>query len=151
MVSLLKNSWQWGKRGIVTKWQWFSARRRSAVKATLERCAEWSRLSASGVCLWLHTHAQRHAGMCWCVRSDVGRRRGLCGGVWLWGGGVVGLQQRQQEEHLRLSWHQVLLSCLNESNLPSPLLPSFTKQISFAVCSSLLIQLPQALCWVHQL
>lgn len=35
-------------------------------------------------------------------------------------GGVVGLQQRQQEEHLRLSWHQVLLSCLNESNLPSP-------------------------------
>lgn len=40
------------------------------------------------------------------------------------GGGVAagGLQRRrrQQEEHLRLSWHQVLLSCLNESNLPSP-------------------------------
>lgn len=90
-----------------------------------------------------------HAGMCWCLCSDVcGEERG---GVWLWGGGVVGLQQRQQEEHLRLSWHQVLLSCLNESNLPSPLLPSFTKQISFAVCSSPLIQLPQALCWAHQL
>ena len=36
-------------------------------------------------------------------------------------------------------WHQVRGSCLNESNLPS----SLTEQISFAVRSSLLIQLPQ--------
>lgn len=107
-----------------------------------------------GVCLRESAHTRTHtcmrvcAGVC--ALMSVGRRGGS-GGVWLWGGGAEGLQQRQQEEHLRLSWHQVLLSCLNESNLPSPLLPSFTKQISFAVCSSLLIQLPQALCWVHQL
>lgn len=93
-----------------------------------------------------HTHTQVHVGEAgMCVVISVGRSRGM------YGYGVVGLQQRQQEEHLRLSWHQVLLSCPNESNLPSPLLPSLTKQISFAVCSSLLIQLPQALCWVHQL
>lgn len=94
----------------------------------------------------LYEYAHTHASVC--ALMSVGRRGAVYGyGV----EGVVGLQQRQQEEHLRLSWHQVLLSCLNESNLPSPLLPSFTKQISFAVCSSPLIQLPQALCWAHQL
>lgn len=96
------------------------------------------------VCVCEHTWVC--AGVC--ALMSVGRRVGMYDyGVEGW----WGLQRRQQEEHLRLSWHQVLLSCLNESNLPSPLLLSLTKQISFAVCSSLLIQLPQALCWVHQL
>lgn len=89
-----------------------------------------------------HTHTKMHV----LVRALSAGRRGA-----VRSDGVVGLQQRQQEEHLRLSWHQVLGSCLNESNLPSPFPPSFTKQISFAACSSPLIQLPQALCWAHQL
>lgn len=96
---------------------------------------------------------QREAEVC-----CQGNTRALCSqsgvvcalSVGMYDYGVEG-GEVQQEEHLRLSWHQVLLSCLNESNLPSPPLPSFTKQISFAVCSSLLIQLPPALSWVHQL
>lgn len=131
------------KRGIVTTWHWFSMRRRSVVKATSELfSSKWRRLSACGVFLWLHTHMP-----CGCVLSNV------CGEVgWrVYGYGAVGLQRRQQDEHLRLSGHQVLLSCLNESNLLSALLPSLTKQISFAACSSLLIQLPPALRWLHHL
>lgn len=112
----------------------------SAVKATLQ-------LHSFGVSRRAHTRTHTHTKTHVLVRTlmSVGSR-----GV-VRSHEVVGLQQRQREEHLRLSWHQVLGSCLNESNLPSPLPPSFTKQISFAVCSSPLIQLPQALCWAHQL
>lgn len=89
----------------------------------------------------MHTHTHMPCG---CVLSNV------CGEVRrrVHGYGAVG---RQQDEHLRLSGHQVLLSCLNESNLLSALLPSLTKQISFAACSSLLIQLPPAPRWPHHL
>ncbi|MEQ2258346.1 hypothetical protein XENORESO_016977 [Xenotaenia resolanae] len=112
----------------------------AVVKATPELCAARVLLVCGCECACV-----RMPRVCVCVHvcslMSVGSSSG----------GAAGLQHRHQDEHLRLSWHQVLLSCLNESNLLSPLLPSLTKQISFAACSSLLIQLPQAPLWLHQL
>lgn len=100
------------------------------------------------MCAGAHSCTMLCRWVCGCAHSSVCRGEG-CMAIGLvdaagGGGWFAAQRRRQQEEHLRLSWHQVLLSCLNESNLPSPSPPSLTKQISFAVCSSPLIQLPQA-------
>lgn len=61
----------------------------------------------------------------WWSGEEGDGESGVCMAMMAWSEGG------RQEEHLRLSWHQVLFSCLNESNLSSLLPPSLTKQISF--------------------